>query len=180
MNWIIECIFLKEKIKLLTRVSFKLKKEKQKCIEFGSLTTKKFEDAEEYGLDIFSADSDPEHYFSKVIYRNKEGNFTDDDKFFEEPETVSKQVKFKITDNLKPVYCSVFICTEYKKRYKNSTDPVTGDVVFEITSFINDKVIDVILTKSDPEGNKSITKTEHGSYSINDQLISIDWGWLNA
>ena len=42
---------------------------------------------------------------------------------------------------------------------------------------IYDKVIDIVLTKSDPTGNQSITKSEHGSFTLNGtEPITIDWG----
>ena len=113
----------------------KLNKEKKKCIDLGSMAAKKFEDAEEYGLDIFSTDADQEKYFSTVIFRNKEGNFTDDNKFFEEPQPVLNKVSFRITDNLQPVFCSVFISTEYKIRDKKSTDPVLVKKYIPFTPF---------------------------------------------
>ena len=154
----------------------RINKEKKKCVDFGGLAVKKFEDAEEFDLNVFEMDTTPDKYFSTAVFRNKEGNFTDDEKFFEEPQRVKNKVTFLISDNNQPLFCKVYILTEYKVLISDSTKS-DGIVTFEFESFPNDMVRDIILTRSDVDGKPSISKPEHGSYPLNKpEPITIDWG----
>jgi hypothetical protein len=154
-----------------------LQKNKHKCTELSTMAVKKLEDAEEFGLNLFDLDTKPERDFCTAVYRNKEGNSTDDDNFFKEPERQKNKITFTIKDKGNVVAdCKVHIKTEYKVLLSSSTDS-NGMVGFEFESFPNDCVMDIMLTRADHTGNMAVSKPDHGSYALNQENpITIDWG----